>query len=74
MYNLTLKEIWFITGSQHLYGPDTLLQVAADSRAISEALDNSPKMSVRVIFKPVLTTPDSIHELCSEANINRNCI
>jgi len=74
MYNLTLKEIWFVTGSQHLYGPDTLLQVAADSRAISEALDNSPKMSVRVIFKPVLTTPDSIHELCSEANNNRNCI
>jgi len=74
MYNLTLKEIWFITGSQHLYGPDTLLQVAADSRAIAEALDNSPKMSVRVIFKPVLTTPDSIHELCSEANNNRNCI
>jgi len=74
MYNLTLKEIWFVTGSQHLYGPDTLLQVAADSRAIAEALDNSPKMSVRVIFKPVLTTPDSIHELCSEANNNRNCI
>jgi L-arabinose isomerase len=74
MYNLNNKEIWFVTGSQHLYGPDTLLQVAADSKAITEALDNSQKMPVRVIFKPVLTTPDSIHELCSEANNNRNCI
>jgi len=74
MYNLTLKEIWFVTGSQHLYGPDTLLQVAADSKAITEALDNSDKIPVRVIFKPVLTTPDSIFDLCSGANNDRNCI
>jgi len=74
MDNLNNKEVWFVTGSQHLYGPDTLLQVAADSKAITEALDNSQKMPVRVIFKPVLTTPDTIFELCSEANNNRNCI
>jgi len=74
MDNLNNKEVWFVTGSQHLYGPDTLLQVAADSKAITEALDNSQLMPVRVIFKPVLTTPDSIFELCSEANNNKNCI
>jgi L-arabinose isomerase len=50
------------------------LQVAADSRAITEALDNSPQIPARVIFKPVLTTPDSIFELCSEANNSKNCI
>ena len=74
MYNFNNKEIWFVTGSQHLYGPDTLLQVAADSRAIAEALDNSPRIPVRILFKPVLTTADSIFELCSEANNNLNCI
>lgn len=74
MENINNKEIWFVTGSQHLYGPETLRQVASDSRAISEALDNSTKMPVRIIFKPVLTTPDSIFELCSDANSNRNCI
>jgi len=74
MYNFNNKEIWFVTGSQHLYGPDTLLQVAADSRAIAEALDNSIKIPVRILFKPVLTTSDSIFELCSEANNNKNCI
>ena len=68
MDNLNNMEIWFVTGSQHLYGPETLRQVAADSRSISEALDNSVKIPVRIIFKPVLTTPDSIFELCSEAN------
>jgi len=74
MYNLTDKEVWFVTGSQHLYGPDTLLQVASDSKAITEALDNSKEMPVRIIFKPVLTTPDSVFELCSEANNNKKCI
>jgi len=74
MDNLNNMEIWFVTGSQHLYGPDTLRQVNADSRSISEALDNSVKMPVRIIFKPVLTTADSIFELCSEANINKNCL
>ncbi len=71
---LNNKEIWFVTGSQHLYGPDTLRQVASDSMAISEALDNSPKIPVRIIFKPVLTTPESVFERCSEANNNKNCI
>jgi len=74
MYNINNKEVWFVTGSQHLYGPDTLLQVASDSKAITDALDNSERIPVRVIFKPVLTTPDSIFDLCSEANNNKSCI
>ena len=68
------KEIWFVTGSQHLYGPDTLKQVAADSLKIASALDKSPKISHKVVFKPVLTTPDSITELCAEANNSKSCI
>jgi L-arabinose isomerase len=74
MDSLNNKEVWFVTGSQHLYGPDTLNQVASDSKAISEALDNSTKIQVRIIFKPVLTTPDSIFQLCSEANHDQNCV
>lgn len=74
MDKLKNKEIWFITGSQHLYGPDTLRQVAEDSARIASALDKSPKISQKVVFKPVLTTPDSISEICSEANNSKNCI
>ncbi len=74
IYDFKSKEVWFVTGSQHLYGPDTLLQVASDSRAITEALDNSLRIPVRIIFKPVLTTPDSIFELCSDANNDSKCI
>ncbi len=74
MDKLKTKEVWFVTGSQHLYGPQTLKQVAADSAKIAAALDKSPKISQKVVFKPVLTTPDSIFELCSAANNNKNCI
>lgn len=68
------KEIWFVTGTQHLYGPETLKQVAADSLKIATALDKSPKISRKVVFKPILTTPDSITELCAEANNSKDCI
>lgn len=74
MENLKTYEVWFVTGSQHLYGPETLKQVAADSKIIAASLDDSPKIPVKVIFKPVLTTPDQIYELCTTANNSEKCI
>lgn len=67
-------EIWFVTGSQHLYGPETLKQVAANSTAIARAFNESDHIPVQVVFKPVLTTPDSISAMCSEANSAGACI
>jgi L-arabinose isomerase len=74
MNNLSKLEVWFVTGTQHLYGPETLKQVAADSSKIAAAFDKSPKIPVKVVFKPILTTPDSITELCTEANNSKQCI
>jgi len=74
MKEIANKEIWFITGTQHLYGPETLRQVAADSTIIAAAFDKSPKIPVKVVFKPILTTPDSITEICTEANNSKQCI
>ncbi len=67
-------EVWFVTGSQHLYGPETLEQVARDSRAIAKALDAAPSIPTKVVFKPVLVTPDSITELVLAANSKADCI
>jgi L-arabinose isomerase len=67
-------EVWFVTGSQHLYGEETLRQVAEHSKEIATALDKSDKIPVRVVFKPVLTTPDSIYQLCLDANSTKNCV
>jgi L-arabinose isomerase len=74
MIDLKQYEVWFVTGSQHLYGPKTLEQVATHSREIAAALGASAHMPVNVVFKPVLTTPEAIKELCLEANSAKNCI
>ena len=74
MIELKQYEIWFVTGSQHLYGPKTLDQVAAHSREIAGALGVSTVMPFKVIFRPVRTTPEAISELCLEANSTKNCI
>ncbi|MCJ7778086.1 MAG: L-arabinose isomerase, partial [Sedimentisphaerales bacterium] len=66
MENLKKFEAWFVTGSQHLYGLKTLKQVAEDSKKITEALSQSRNIPVKVVFKPTLTTPESIYELCTK--------
>ena len=74
--NINLKnfEVWFVTGSQHLYGPETLKKVAEHSREIARSLNTVPAISVKVIFKPVLVTPEAITELCQAANNDAKCI
>ncbi len=67
-------EMWLVTGSQQLYGEKILRQVAEDSRTIAGALDGSPAMPVKVVFKPVLTTPEAIRLLCLEANLSSSCV
>ena len=64
-------EIWFLTGSQHLYGPETLKQVAVNSQAIAGGLGE--KLPLPVVFKPVLTTPDAIRATILEANATPEC-
>jgi L-arabinose isomerase len=74
MIDLKQYEVWFVTGSQHLYGPKTLEQVAEHSSQIAATLNASPHLPVQVVFKPVLTTPDAIRQLCLEANSAGKCV
>lgn len=74
MINLKTFEAWFLTGSQFLYGEETLKQVAVHSQEIARTLDASPSIPVRIVFKPVLKTPEEIYQVCQEANNAPNCI
>ncbi|PYY23888.1 MAG: L-arabinose isomerase [Acidobacteria bacterium] len=74
MIDLKHLEAWFVTGSQHLYGQQTLDQVATHSREIAAALDRSSTVPVKIVFKPLLTTPESIYQLFLEANSSANCV
>ena len=72
--DLRKLELWFVTGSQHLYGEETLKQVAAHSQTIAKALDDSKQIPVRVVFKPTVKSPGEIYQVCMEANTTKNCI
>jgi L-arabinose isomerase len=73
MKQLDPIEIWFVTGSQHLYGEETLKQVAANSQKMVDELNGSRRLPLKLVFKPVLKTPDEIRQLCIDASSNRNC-
>ena len=74
MINLKEFEVWFITGSQHLYGEETLNQVAEHSQQIATALDQAPQIPVKVVFKPTVKSTEEIYRICQEANVAPNCI
>ncbi len=74
MIDFSPLEVWFLTGSQHLYGPETLKQVEADSMQIVEGLNANASLPVKLVFKPVLTTPDEISRMLRDAGAADNCI
>ena len=71
---LASKEVWFLTGSQGLYGEETLKQVADQSKAIADELAAASDVPVRLVWKPVLTDADSIRRTMLEANLDDSVI
>lgn len=74
MKNFSNNEVWFVTGSQHLYGAETLMQVAENAQAIASYLDKSHAIPVNIIWKPTVKTTEEIFAVCQEANAAKNCI
>jgi L-arabinose isomerase len=73
-FNFKQLEIWFLTGSQLLYGTETLKQVELHSRKIVEALNEAGTLPVRIRFKTVLKSGDEVFQFCQEANSSAVCI
>jgi L-arabinose isomerase len=67
-------EVWFLTGSQDLYGDETLRQVAAHSERIAAGLNESAAIPVKVVYKPVVKSPESIAAACLEATASPTCV
>lgn len=67
-------EVWFVTGSQHLYGEEALLEVEKDAKEVAASLNDVPEIPVTVVHKPVMTSSDSIRRLMAEANAHESCI
>ena len=67
-------EVWFITGSQELYGEETLRQVALNSRAVAEGLDSPEAIPVRIVARPVVKSSEEIVRTLLEANAAESCV
>ncbi len=74
MISYDKQEVWFITGSQHLYGVKTLEQVAEHARKIARHLNGVSQIPIRVLYKKPLSTPDEILQLCLDANTSNRCV
>ena len=73
MKSIKKYEFWFVTGSQHLYGPETLEQVAKDSQAMVDGLNASGKMPCKIVYKPTVKTPAEIKKVFKEASYDDKC-
>lgn len=74
MLDLKKNEVWFVTGSQHLYGPETLLEVAEHSKEITAHINAAQQIPVTVVFKDVLKSTEEIYNMLADANHSKNCI
>ncbi len=74
MIDLKRFELWFVTGSQTLYGEETLKQVADHARTVAEGLNAAAAIPVRVVYQPPVTSPDSILHVCRQANARSECV
>ncbi len=66
-------QIWFVVGSQHLYGKEALDQVAANAREMVAGLNASKTLPLHLELKPVMTTADEIRALCQAASNDPSC-
>lgn len=74
LFDFSHQEIWFVTGSQHLYGPEALKQVGINSKEVADTLNASPSIPVAITYKTIGETPAEIRGVIDEANHDANCI
>ena len=66
-------EVWFVIGSQHLYGAEALRQVTKHAEHVVNSLNAEAKLPCRLVLKPLGTTPDEITHICRDANYDDKC-
>src|SRR5690606_11968544 len=74
MIDLKQLEVWFLAGSQHLYGEETLKQAAAHAEEIARHLDHAQLIPVKIVFKPIVKTSEEIYAAIASANQTPTCI
>jgi L-arabinose isomerase len=74
MIDLKELEVWFITGSQDLYGEETLKKVAEHAQEVAQSLSDAKQIPVKVVYKPIVKSSEEIFETLQQSNVAKNCI
>jgi L-arabinose isomerase len=74
MVDLKQLEVWFATGSQHLYGSGALKKVALNAQQVANGLDVATAVPVSIVFKPIVKTSEDATALCQQANAAPACV
>ena len=74
MNNVAKKVVWFVTGSQDLYGPKVLATVAENSQAMVKELNETAGLNVDLVWQPTVRSPEEIYAVCQAANADANCV
>lgn len=74
MIDLKELEVWFITGSQDLYGEETLKKVAEHAEEVAQSLSDAKQIPVKVVYKPIVKSSEEIFETLQQSNVAANCI
>ena len=68
------QNVWFVIGTQHLYGAETLRQVEHHARQVMDGLNQAGTLPVPLVLKPLVKSPDEALALCREANHDNSCV
>lgn len=67
------NKFWFVVGSQHLYGPEVLKEVASHAKTMAEGFNADSRIPFEVVAKGVVTTPDEVRQVCIDASADSEC-
>lgn len=68
------QQVWFVIGTQHLYGAETLRQVEEHARQVMEGLNQAGTLPVPLVLQPLVKSPDEALALCRAANHDNQCV
>ncbi len=68
-----MKKLYFITGSQDLYGDEVLKKVAKNSREIASFLDSALSGAASVEWQPAVRNSGEARDVCVKAASDKDC-
>ena len=74
MFDLKKQEVWFVVGSQLLYGPKVLDIVAARGEEMAAFIDANEAIPCKVVYKGTIKSNEEVSAIVKEANYNDSCI